>query len=82
MSKVLTYTDVSKQALEEFKTLQSKSPRTPKPYLILEVIEKLKGLTWQRKYPELPPANEIRNMIDSNARKKRGSENENRYLPD
>lgn len=64
MSKVLTYTDVSKQALEEFKTLESKSPRTPRPYLILEVIEKLKGLTWQRKYPELPPANEIRCMID------------------
>lgn len=71
MSKVLTYTDVSKQALEEFKILQSRSPRTPKPYLILEVIEKLKGLTWQRKYPDLPPATEIRNMIDDKVKVKK-----------
>lgn len=68
-SKVLTYTDISKQAVEEFRVLKEKNPKTPRPYLVLEVIEKLKELSWQRKYPEIPAAAEIRNMIDSKCKK-------------
>lgn len=69
MRKTLTYTDISKRALEEFRLLEQKNPKTPKPYLVLEVIEMLKTINWQRKYPEIPAATEIRTMIEEKIKK-------------
>lgn len=61
--KTLTYTEMSKQVQKRFAELVQKESATPRPYLVVKVVEEFKNAAWSRKWPNVTGGEEIRLML-------------------
>lgn len=61
--KTLTYTEMSKQVQKRFAELAQQNANTPRPYLVVRIVEEFKSAQWNRKWPNTPAGEEIRCML-------------------
>jgi hypothetical protein len=61
--KTLTYTEMSKQVQKRFAELVQQDKTTPRPYLVVKVVEEFKNTSWSRKWPNTSVGEEIRLML-------------------
>lgn len=61
--KTLTYTEMSKQVQKRFAELVQQNNTTPRPYLVVKVVEEFKDTPWNRKWPNTSVGEEIRLML-------------------
>jgi hypothetical protein len=61
--RTLTYTEMSKQVQKRLTELVQQDSKTPRPYLVVRVVEEFKGSQWNRKWPNVPAGEEIRSML-------------------